>query len=107
MSYAIQDVSDADFEEVVMKSSVPVLVDFWAPWCGPCKRLGPILETLTDLIKIVKMNVDENEDTPAKFGVRGIPTLLIFKDGVVVDTHVGALSESEAREFINKSIEAN
>jgi len=111
MSELIQSISDNDFEDVVMKSTMPVLVDFWAPWCGPCKRIGPVLEALApeykNSLKIVKVNVDECEDTPAKFGVRGIPTLLIFKDGSVVDTNVGALNETEMKTFINKNIETN
>ena len=104
-SHDILDVSDANFDAEVLKSDLPVLVDFWAPWCGPCKMLGPILHEIAPLyknkLKIVKVNVDEAQETPAKYGVRGIPTLLIIKDGEVIATKVGALSKALLQDFIN------
>lgn len=100
--------SDATFNAEVLQADVPVLLDFWAPWCGPCKMIAPILEELASQykgkLKIVKMDVDENEQTPAQFGVRGIPTLIIFKNGQNVATKVGALSKGQLEAFINASI---
>ncbi|RME16139.1 MAG: thioredoxin [Bdellovibrio sp.] len=88
-----QPVTDNNFEEEVLKSTSPVMVDFWAPWCGPCQALGPVLEEiageLKDKVKILKMNVDENPHTPAKYGIRGIPTMILFKDGKEVEKIVG------------------
>lgn len=102
---AIVTVSDASFEAEVLKASGPVLVDFWAPWCGPCKMIGPILEKLAgvygDKIKIVKMDVDANKETSSKLNIRGIPTLTIFKDGKQESTKVGALSEAQLKAFID------
>ena len=93
-----QEFTDGNFEEEVLKSETPVLVDFWAVWCGPCKMIGPIVEELaTELdgkVKVGKMNVDENSNIPAKYGIRSIPTLLIFKDGEVVDKLVGAVPKN-------------
>jgi thioredoxin 1 len=108
MSENIQHVSDASFESDVLKSSQPVLVDYWAAWCGPCKMIAPILEEVaTDFagkLKVTKVNVDENQDTAQKFGIRGIPTLMLFKDGQVAATKVGALSKSQLTEWLKSAI---
>lgn len=102
-------ISDSSFENDVVESKTPVLVDFWAQWCGPCKAIAPILEDLaqkyTDKLKIVKLDVDSNPATPPKFGVRGIPTLILFKDGQVKATQVGLLSKAELVSFIDEHIE--
>lgn len=107
MSEKIIEVSDSSFEEVI-NSSKPVLVDFWAEWCGPCKMIAPALSAIADeyadKITVAKMNVDENNETPAKHGIRGIPTLLLFKGGSVVATKVGALSQGQLADFINENI---
>lgn len=108
MSDAIVHVSDASFDEDVLKAGTPVLVDFWAAWCGPCKMIAPVLDELAteygDQIKICKMDVDANKDTPAKFNIRGIPTLMIFKGGNAEGTKVGALSKSQLKEFIESAL---
>ena len=95
---SLKQVTDASFDADVLQSSVPVLVDFWASWCGPCRMIAPILDELAadygDKISIVKVNVDENQESPAKFGIRGIPTLLLFKNGTLMGTKVGAASKS-------------
>lgn len=107
-SDAIVHVTDANFEEEVLNSSKPVLVDFWAAWCGPCKMIAPILDELADTygdkIKIAKLDVDANKATPAKFNIRGIPTLIIFKNGEPDATKVGALSKAQLVEFIDKAV---
>jgi thioredoxin 1 len=108
MSQLISAISDAQFETDVLHAAVPVLVDFWAEWCGPCKMLAPILEAVAQeyegKVKIVKVNVDQNPDTPAKFGIRGIPTLILFKNGEAVATKVGALSKSQLTSFLDSSL---
>ncbi len=101
-------VNDADFESIVVNSDIPILLDFWAPWCGPCKMIAPVLDELAPefagKVKIVKMNVDDNQTTPAQFGVRSIPTLLLIKNGQVVATQVGALPKTQLANFINQHI---
>lgn len=101
-------INDADFESVVVNSDIPVLLDFWAPWCGPCKMIAPVLDELAPefagKVKIVKMNVDDNQATPAQFGVRSIPTLLLIKNGQVIATQVGALPKTQLANFINQHI---
>ena len=96
--------SDSNFEKDVIKSNLPALVDFWAEWCGPCKQIEPILEEISkekkDLINIYKINIDNNPEVPQKYGVRGIPTLMFFNDGKLVDTKVGSLSKSLLNEWI-------
>ena len=100
----IHYVTDDTFEPEVLQSSVPVLVDYWAEWCGPCKAIAPILEEVAKdygpRLQIAKMNVDDNRDVPAKFGIRGIPTLMLFKDGQLAATKVGALSKSQLTAFL-------
>jgi len=107
-SELIKHVSDASFEADVLKASQPVLVDYWAEWCGPCKMIAPILDDLAETYKgrlqIVKLNVDENRDTPAKYGIRGIPTLMLFRDGNVAATKVGALSKAQLAAFLDANL---
>jgi thioredoxin 1 len=104
----ILHLSDNSFEEDVIKSSEPVLVDYWAEWCGPCKMIAPILEEIASeyggRIKVAKLNIDDNPQTPPKYGIRGIPTLMLFKDGNVEATKVGALSKSQLTAFIDSNI---
>jgi thioredoxin 1 len=100
--------SDDSFEDEVLKSEQPVLVDYWAEWCGPCKMIAPILEEIaseyTGRIKVAKINIDENPGTPPKYGIRGIPTLMLFKNGEVEATKVGALSKSQLAAFLDQNI---
>lgn len=108
MSDHIIEMTDDQFDAAVLQSDKPVLVDFWAPWCGPCKAIAPILEEVageySDRISVAKLNVDDNQETPAKFGVRGIPTLILFKSGNVEGTHVGALSKADLTAFLDKHL---
>ena len=108
MSDAIVHVSDASFDEDVLGSEGPVLVDFWAAWCGPCKMIAPLLDEIASdyegKLKITKLNIDDNPNTPPKYGIRGIPTLMIFKNGNAEATKVGALSKSQLTAFIDQSI---
>ena len=100
-----QHVSDKEFEAEVLKSSTPVLVDFWAEWCGPCKQLGPVIDELSKefkSLKVTKVNIDQNPEAPQKYGVRGIPTMMIFQDGKVIGTKVGALPKSKLVDWINE-----
>lgn len=108
MSDQILQLTDDTFEQDVIKSSDPVLVDYWAEWCGPCKMIAPILEEIANeyngRIKVAKLNIDDNPQTPPKYGIRGIPTLMLFKDGNVEATKVGALSKSQLTAFIDSNI---
>ncbi len=104
----IKHVSDASFDVDVLKSDKPVLVDFWAEWCGPCKMIAPILEEVSGSyaakLQVAKVNVDENRDIPAKFGIRGIPTLILFKNGQIAATKVGALSKAQLTAFLDGNL---
>jgi len=105
MSDLIKSVSDASFDADVIQSAQPVLVDYWAPWCGPCKMIAPILEEVATQyagrLTVAKLNVDDNQDTAAKYGIRGIPTLMLFKNGQAAATKVGALSKSQLTAFLD------
>jgi thioredoxin 1 len=109
MSDNINDVSDATFEEEILKSDVPALIDFWATWCAPCKAIAPIVEEMAakydGKLKVCKMNVDDNQSTPGKYGVRSIPTLILFKNGEVADQVIGAVSKSHIEDFIDRALE--
>ena len=108
MSDKIVQLADATFEEEVIKSDIPVLVDYWAEWCGPCKMIAPVLDEIAGdyagKLKIGKLNIDDNPATPPTYGIRGIPTLMLFKDGEVEATKVGAVSKSQLTAFIDSNI---
>lgn len=108
MSQLIHHVSDDAFEPEVLQAQGPVLVDYWAEWCGPCKMIAPILDDIAKeydgRLKVVKVNIDDNQRTPAKYGIRGIPTLMLFKNGNIEATKVGALSKSQLTAFIDSNL---
>lgn len=108
MSQHISAVTDSSFENDVLQANLPILVDFWAEWCGPCKSIAPMLEEVAaeyqGKVKIVKINVDDNAETPRKYGVRGIPTLMLFVNGEVVQTKVGALTKAQLTAFLDTSL---
>ncbi len=108
MTNNIKTISDASFEADVLKSDKPVLVDFWAEWCGPCKMVAPVIDEAAKeyagKVSFAKMDVDSNQSTPARFGIRGIPTLILFKNGAIVAQKVGALSKSQLMAFIDSNI---
>ena len=104
MSEFTIDVNEENFDSIVINSDKPVLVDFWAEWCGPCKQISPILEEIANAkenLNILKLNIDENPVTPQKYNVRGIPTLMLFKDGKLIDTKIGSLPKSSLEDWIN------
>ena len=102
------EINDASFKSEVTDSSIPVLVDFWAPWCGPCKMIAPVLEEIASeydgKVKVVKINIDENQTTPSTYGVRSIPTLILFKDGQEVEKIIGAQSKQNLKQMVDKSL---
>ncbi|MDN5849525.1 MAG: thioredoxin TrxA [Nitrococcus sp.] len=108
MSGNIVHASDETFEQEVLKAAEPVLVDYWAEWCGPCKMIAPILEEVAEAyagkLKVTKLNIDDNPETPPKYGIRGIPTLMLFKNGAVEATKVGALSKSQLTAFLDSNL---
>ncbi len=108
MSDHIQHVTDASFDQEVLSSDVPVLVDFWAEWCGPCKMIGPLVEEIAeeygDKLKVTKLDIDSNNKTPTQYGIRGIPTLMIFRDGKVQATKGGALTKGQLKAFVDEVV---
>ncbi len=108
MSQVVMSTTDEQFQADVLESSMPVLVDFWAQWCGPCKMIAPILDEIAveyaNKVKVVKVNVDDNHETPAKYGVRGIPSLMLFKNGELVANKVGALTKSQLASFLEDNL---
>jgi thioredoxin 1 len=104
----VKHVTDVSFDQDVLQSCTPVLVDFWAPWCGPCRMVGPILDEISTIydgkIVIAKLNVDENQQTPVQYGIRGIPTMILFKEGKAVSTKVGALPRAQLASFIDENL---
>ena len=108
MSDSVLHVTDSNFDELVLKADAPVLVDYWAEWCGPCKMIAPVLDEISEeysgKITVAKLNIDDNPATPSHYGVRGIPTLMLFKDGDVEATKVGALTKSQLTQFIDGNI---
>ena len=108
MAEHIVHISDESFEEEVLQSEQPVLIDYWAEWCGPCKIIGPVLDEIateySDRLKVVKLNIDDNPQTPPKYGIRGIPTLMVFKNGQVEATKVGAVSKAQLTAFLDDSL---
>ncbi|MCF8109970.1 MAG: thioredoxin [Desulfobacteraceae bacterium] len=108
MAEGIKEISDNTFEQEVLKADTPVLVDFWAPWCGPCKAIAPVLEEISkdygDKLKIVKCNVDDNPATPSNYGIRAIPTLILFKDGQKMEQIVGMVQKAKLEDAIKKSM---
>ena len=108
MAEHIVHISDESFEEEVLQSERPVLIDYWAEWCGPCKMIAPVLDEIateySDRLKVVKLNIDDNPQTPPKYGIRGIPSLMIFKNGEVEATKVGAVSKAQLTAFLDDSI---
>ena len=108
MAEHIVHISDESFEEEVLQSERPVLIDYWAEWCGPCKMIAPVLDEIateySDRLKVVKLNIDDNPQTPPKYGIRGIPTLMVFKNGQVEATKVGAMSKSQLTAFLDDNL---
>ena len=108
MSNSIEHVNDSNFQTQVLDSELPVVVDFWAEWCGPCKAIAPLIEEIAEdyegKVKVMKLNVDENKQTPPQYGIRGIPTLILFKDGELKDSRVGMLTHSQLTAFIDQNI---
>jgi len=104
----IHSITDRNFEEEVLKSPIPVLIDYWAEWCGPCKVIAPLLEDIAEIyagrLKVAKLNIDQNPNTPPRYGIRGIPTLMLFKKGLVEATKVGALSKTQLVAFLESNL---